>query len=384
MGEKEKEKYISWLKKQGKPIDKIVKRAMTEKQRVLLTETNGDANIDWDTRSLKDAITLLKHGLNYLQEIEVKKQTMPSSRFGGCSEYIPTRFDREKQGKQGEQNLPSFDESQGTPILKQGEQKPADIPEDFEKLVEHLLSLSNGEGHGSPAKVKEVSAELLRLANQQKPVWSEEDEAHIDSLLKRLEGMCKPDATFTSTGFAISEDEDWLKSLKDRVQPQTKQEWSEEDETYLNTTIVYLKDAKEFKKTAENCINWLKSLRPQSKQVLRDTFGYEDGRQFGKNEVLGNPEKYGLQRFAEWSKSDKEIVKEIDTIIHGTNSISDEVRKKLQDWLKSLRPQSHWKPSDEQMDAMQKAVFYFGNSWVSDEQKALTSLFSELKKLKGE
>ena len=95
--------WIAWLEKQGKPIDKIVKRAMTEKQRVLLTETNGDANIDWDTRSLKDAITLLKHGLNYLQEIEVKKQIMPSSRFGGCSEYISTRFDKEKQGKQGEQ-----------------------------------------------------------------------------------------------------------------------------------------------------------------------------------------------------------------------------------------------------------------------------------------
>ena len=40
-----------------------------------------------------------------------------------------------------------------------------------------------------------------------------------------------------------------------------KSSWSEEDESYLNTTIAYLKDAKEFKKTAENCINWLKSLK---------------------------------------------------------------------------------------------------------------------------
>lgn len=37
--------------------------------------------------------------------------------------------------------------------------------------------------------------------------------------------------------------------------------WSEEDEVYLNTTIAYLKDAKEFKKAAEDCINWLKSLK---------------------------------------------------------------------------------------------------------------------------
>ena len=38
-------------------------------------------------------------------------------------------------------------------------------------------------------------------------------------------------------------------------------DWSEEDESYMNTTIAYLMDAKEFKKTAENCIIWLKSLK---------------------------------------------------------------------------------------------------------------------------
>ena len=40
-----------------------------------------------------------------------------------------------------------------------------------------------------------------------------------------------------------------------------KPAWSEEDEVYLNTTIAYLKDAKDFKKTAENCIDWLKKLK---------------------------------------------------------------------------------------------------------------------------
>ena len=39
-----------------------------------------------------------------------------------------------------------------------------------------------------------------------------------------------------------------------------KPAWNEEDENYLNTTIAYLKDANEFKKTAEKCIAWLKSL----------------------------------------------------------------------------------------------------------------------------
>lgn len=40
-----------------------------------------------------------------------------------------------------------------------------------------------------------------------------------------------------------------------------KSAWSEDDERHLNTAIAYLKDAQEFKKTAENCIDWLKSLK---------------------------------------------------------------------------------------------------------------------------
>lgn len=42
--------------------------------------------------------------------------------------------------------------------------------------------------------------------------------------------------------------------------------WSEEDEVYLNTTIAYLKDAQEFKKTAENCIDWLKKLKQRNRR----------------------------------------------------------------------------------------------------------------------
>ena len=55
----------------------------------------------------------------------------------------------------------------------------------------------------------------------EKSAWSEEDEVHVNSLLKRLEGLCRKE--FAMTRFAINEDEDWLKSLKDRVQPQPKQ-----------------------------------------------------------------------------------------------------------------------------------------------------------------
>ena len=55
-----------------------------------------------------------------------------------------------------------------------------------------------------------------------------------------------------------------------------------------------------------------------------------------------------------------------------------ETSKKSINWLKSLRPQNRWKPSDEQMEALWEA--YRGG----EEQAALASLYSDLKKLKRE
>ena len=47
---------------------KIISRAANEKQVVLLSESNGNAEIDWDTRSLEDAKKLLEHGIVFINE----------------------------------------------------------------------------------------------------------------------------------------------------------------------------------------------------------------------------------------------------------------------------------------------------------------------------
>ena len=61
------------IEKQGGHTDKIVEKAKIEKQRVLVTESDGSANIDWNTRSLKDAKKLLECGLQYVNT-ELEKQ----------------------------------------------------------------------------------------------------------------------------------------------------------------------------------------------------------------------------------------------------------------------------------------------------------------------
>ena len=104
-------------------------------------------------------------------------------------------------------------------LEKQGEQKPTIemiTPEEslgidsetYNKIVDECI-------YGEQKSQRMISAEA-KEAMYDKPAWSEKDEQHIDSLLKRLDGLCRNE--FERTRFAISEDRDWLTSLKERIE----------------------------------------------------------------------------------------------------------------------------------------------------------------------
>lgn len=82
-----------------------------------------------------------------------------------------------------------------------------------------------------------------------------------------------------------------------------------------------------------------------------------------------------------WSEEDEY---KYNTILHHLDLQKEKYKKEcnqeeqdryqcLYDWLKSLRPQNHWKPSDEQMMAL---LYHCSNGSV------LTSLYNDLNKLK--
>ena len=117
--------------------------------------------------------------------------------------------------------------------------------------------------------ITQTVANVLTWADEhpkQTPVeWSEEDEKMLDD--------CDTAICSSTSFFKSSKDKmrNWLKSLKNRCQPQSKQEWSEEDESYLVTIIHELQnsqnEAKSYEhKTYNKLIDWLNSLRPQPKQ----------------------------------------------------------------------------------------------------------------------
>ena len=100
-----------------------------------------------------------------------------------------------------------------------------------------------------------------------KPAWSEEDQETIDYLIDYLED--KLDCSYTDLDKeTFTKEITLLKSFKDRVQPQPKQEWSEWDRILQDSSINYLCNLRDTfetkgwdKEQIQKCINWLMNLR---------------------------------------------------------------------------------------------------------------------------
>lgn len=102
--------------------------------------------------------------------------------------------------------------------------------------------------------------------DEQKPAWSEEDEETLKILDRDLQEFYSRRKAQAGSPLFESQMQNvrWLKFLKDRVQP--KQEWSEEDETYLDHIITAIKSYYTDDKGKENpwreeLLRWLESLR---------------------------------------------------------------------------------------------------------------------------
>lgn len=92
------------------------------------------------------------------------------------------------------------------------------------------------------------------------------------------------------------------------------------------------------------------------------------------------------QNSAEWSEEDEKHIHSIISTIECCKAQYKEAIAVIEqydsdlDWLKSLRPQSQWKPSDAQMYNLSEAAHYRSAFFSTD---VLIGLYDDLKKLKG-
>lgn len=88
------------------------------------------------------------------------------------------------------------------------------------------------------------------------------------------------------------------------------------------------------------------------------------------------------QKPVAWSEEDKKMLDL--TLFYLDRYVKMKDVSKCETWLNSLRLQRQWRPSDEQMNALEESIMFLGTSWVSARQFALESLYQDLKKLKAE
>ena len=127
---------------------------------------------------------------------------------------------------------------------------------DFERTLTDICIGWIGEELGWKQYIKDNADVLLKIAIkkfhsvqdapfEQNLAWSEEDKWMIKDICSAFE---KGSSQYI-----------WLKSLKDRVLPQPKQEWNKEDEDILNTIINHFEIDLECTEN-DDIIRWLKSL----------------------------------------------------------------------------------------------------------------------------
>ena len=198
----------------------------------------------------------------------------------------------------------------------------------------------------SPCPMKLVE----KQGEQKLAEWTAEDEEELKIALNTLEEA----GQYSSAK--------WLKNVC--LVPQTMQKptaWSEDDQSNFNELSSFIFEYRT--EDASRLITWFKSL------------------------------KYRVQPKQEWSEEDESILNEIlkDIMVlkyRDTGEVGKAAYQKEIEWLKTkfkyLRPQSHWKPSKEQITVLHDVAAYIDNSIYPNQKDILVNLYLQLKKLMEE
>ncbi len=192
----------------------------------------------------------------------------------------------------------------------------------------------------------------LEKQGEQKPAWSEEDEARFESCIKILQ---------TSDGYDTINTK-WLKELKDRVGCEanctTTKEWSEDDQSNFNELSSFILETYRAE-DASRLLIWFKSL----KERVQPDKGWIPikGSFYTNNVVLAQ-------------KKDKSGVWEGYTVI-ADHTLDPLVFERYIN-IENISTKSLWKPSGKQMNVLKSAI-----SELDTYDDSLVELYNDLKKL---
>lgn len=199
--------------------------------------------------------------------------------------------------------------------------------------------------------VQDVEQKPVEIINGNLKKWCHDDDIIFDAAKMIIEDSPRK----SYGGVHKKEIVPWIEFLKDRIislcalveeinrkLKQKPVEWSEEDEKMINDTIQYIVTSWT-DKGKSHLISWLKSLRPQPKM--------------------------------KWNVED---AINLDLIYNALNQVYGlEENKRLSKWISIISYIPHWKPSEEQINALSITVKH----GCTDDKEALGELLEQLKAL---
>ena len=235
--------------------------------------------------------------------------------------------------------------------------------ENYEEALEKAKDLySRFEGTNAGNVLEEIFPELIKTEDERirKEITffiaanhkDDAEKAHWLYWLEKQGGnksveWCKNDDVMLKQLIRFFEDKDtilqhdanlyagWLKSLKDRVVPQPKQEWGEEDEAIKKELISYL--AKKKSRETDGYAIWLKSLKPQKRWISVDKEVYV------KEPVLAQKKDKSDQFIANSLPPECQQVSPV-----GTDPASEDLEEEIDRWSK----EQYYNDSEKQVFAV--------------------------------
>lgn len=188
---------------------------------------------------------------------------------------------------------------------------------------------------------------------QEPAEWSEEDQNHLIWLCRIIHSRV------VNKELSLAEESElgkWMDKWLNH-KPQPVQKWDEFDEDCLKRAIWYVENPAPSVVKDTNLALWLKSLPLNLKKKNEDVA-----------KLCSN----------EWSEEDERMRNELITIMNGGKVTSGTYLSEYAAWLKSLRPQPHWKPTEEQMKALLWCTAHLGGA----DHRVLAELYEQLKAIK--
>lgn len=199
----------------------------------------------------------------------------------------------------------------------------------------------------------------IEKQSEQKSAWSEESSAFKDKLLELFQKFRYIKESAPTNGDIIDYVDAHIQELIDTMQKPT--EWDGEEEKMLNEMYEFFDTHKipSLKHNMDDYAKFIKSLKDK------------------------------VQPKQEWSEKDERIRQDIENLIHfaledgsAVSPTANTTKEGAISWIQSLRPQSTWKPSKEQMKELNIAKnSFFELSYRT--KGVLKSLYQDLEKLKG-